>query len=139
MQAARALRVNVTVGEQQLQQHLLPPQISCDQEMVFFMETVLAMLLLVGLVWLLNRDRDGPTPDSFAQLTQLMNQFELEDYSRSWRMNRSAHFFFQQGVRGVLPPQLLHLAAVGARPAQNAEHEEPGGLAPAQHHPPACF
>ena len=69
MQAARALRVNVTVGEQQLQQHLLPPQLSCDQEMVFFMETVLAMLLLVGLVWLLNRDdRDGPTPDSFAHV-----------------------------------------------------------------------
>lgn len=62
-----AVRVNVSL-EDQLQQHLLlPPQINCDQERVFFMETVLAMLLLVGLVWVLNRDdRDGPTPDSFA-------------------------------------------------------------------------
>ena len=69
MQAARALRVNVTVGEQDLQEHLLPPQISCDQEMVFFMETVLAMLLLVGLVWVLNRDdRDGPIPDEVAHV-----------------------------------------------------------------------
>ena len=52
----QAVRVNVTLQDQQQLHPLLPPQISCDQETVFFMETVLAMLLLVGLVWLLNRD-----------------------------------------------------------------------------------
>ena len=57
--AARALRVNVTVAAAAAGDpppHLLPPpQISCDQETVYFMENVFSMLILVGLVCLLNR------------------------------------------------------------------------------------
>ena len=34
----------------------------------------------------------------------------------------------QQGIRGLVPPQLLHLVTFSARPPQNAEHEEPGTL-----------
>ena len=52
--AARALRVNVTVAAAS-PQILPPPQISCDQEIVYFMENVFSMLILVGLVCLLNR------------------------------------------------------------------------------------
>jgi len=64
-QAAMAVRVNVSL-EDTLQQHLLlPPQINCDQERVFFMETVLAMLLLVGLVWVLNREFEASYRLSF--------------------------------------------------------------------------
>ena len=53
--AARALRVNVTVAAAPTQILLPPPQISCDQETVYFMENVFSMLILVGLVCLLNR------------------------------------------------------------------------------------
>ena len=72
--AARALRVNVTVAAGDPLPHLLPPpQISCDQEMVFFMETVLAMLLLVGLVWVLNRDGYGQ-----IEMGRLVNQLSIQ-------------------------------------------------------------
>ena len=143
--AARALRVNVTVAAAgDPPPHMLPPpQISCDQEMVNFMETVFAMLILVGLVWLLNRAFENSYRNSFyisflsardrRKMQSMKNQADwllhniIPNHVTSKKtFTKALPQDYSENHRdiGVVFANLVNFNELGRKMAQNAAHKD---------------